>query len=171
QQQIDLQVENGVIKQDAIKHMQQNGGTAFTNSDLEVQEKELQTAANRVENIQQEYNDMAASTNPDEYRLNNLKQELSNAQSMHTNLQTANQAIHSGKNIGSAIKTQQQVLSQTYENKVHAEKVLSELDAQEKAGVVTDRQEMKDAVSRVQQTNVAYSNAGRVLSGLKAVKN
>lgn len=171
QQQIDQQVENGVIKQDAIKHMQQNGGTAFTNSDLEVQEKELQTAANRVENIQQEYNDMAASTNTDEYRLNNLKQELSNAQSMHTNLQTANQAIHSGKNIGSAIKTQQQVLSQTYENKVHAEKVLSELDAQEKAGVVTDRQEMKDAVSRVQQANVAYSNAGRVLSGLKAVKN
>lgn len=170
-QQIDEQVETGVVKQNAINHMKQNGGKAFTEADFNTQKNELQNANQQVESIQRRYDEAISNPNNNSQRMEILQNELSNAKAKQANIETATQAMSSGKNVGEAIKSQEQVVHQAYETKVNAEKVLSQLEAQEKTGVMTDRSKMQNAVSQVQQAQVAYGNAGRVMAGLQAVRN
>lgn len=169
--QIDSQIRSGEVKQNAIKHMQENGGTAFTTNDIELQQREIQNAEQQLANIQTQYEEAKANPSNNSQRMTMLSNELSNAKSNHVNLQKAQQTMNTGKNVGEAIKAQQQVVTQAYERKVKAEQVLEQLESQEKAGEITDRSEMKNAVAQVKQAQVAYSNAGRVMSGLNSVKS
>lgn len=170
-EQIDQQIRGGEVKQNAIKHMQENGGNAFSANDVELQQQELQNAEQQVANVQTQYEKAIANPSNNQQRMKMLSNELSNAKANHSNLQAAQQTINTGKNVGEAIQAQQQVVTQAYERKVKAEQALQQLESQEKAGTITDRSEVKNAVAEVKQSQIAYSNAGRVMSGLHAVKS
>lgn len=170
-EQIDEQVRSGEAKQTAIQHMKENNGNAFSPNDIAIQQKELQNAEQKVANIQTQYEKAQMNPSNNSQRMEMLNNELSNAKANHSNLQVASQAINKGENVGGAIQAQQQVMTQAYDKKVQAEKALEKLEIQDKSGATTDRSEMKQAVAQVKQTQAAYSNAGRVMSGLYATNS
>lgn len=168
---VDHQIRTNQVKENALKHMKDNCGKAFTTSDFDIQKNRLQNAEHRVESIQKQYNEAMNNPNESQLRIDHLSKELESAKGNYSNIQVASNAMNNGRNVVQALKAQEHILSDAYERKTSAEQSLNQLQSQEKSGVLTDRNVMKNTVSQLKQAEQDYSNTLRIISGLQAVKS
>lgn len=171
QSHIDSQIESGEARQNAINFMKGNNGAAFTNYDYQAQQQELQRAEETVKQLQTQYDEVLSSPSPNHDQLTDISQAITSAKTNYDNMQIANQAMQSGSNISHAIKSQEQIISQAYNDKVNAEQKMKTLQEQASAGSVTDRTEINEVEAELKQTASTYNNASRVLAGLQAVQS
>lgn len=168
---IDKQIKSGEAKQNAVKVMKENNGTAFTTQDVQTHQQEIERTAQNVNQLQKQYDEAITSPRPSQEHVASIGSSLTTASQTLDNMKITNQAMNTGSNVSQAIKSQRQVMTQSYENKVNAEQKMKDLQAQANAGAVTDRTQVKEIETEVQQTTAAYNNANRVMAGLQAVKS
>lgn len=169
--QVENQIQSGEAKQNAVKFMKSNDGSAFTSHDYQTQQQEIERADQNVKQLQKQYDEAISSSSPNQDKVADIGRTLSTARRTYDNLQIANQAMNTGSNISHAIKSQEQVITQAYNNKVNAEQKMQDLQAKASAGATTDRTQIKEIEAEVKQTASAYNNAGRVMAGLQAVQS
>ena len=169
--EVDNQIVSGEAKQRAVKTLKNNNGAAFTNHDYQTQQQEMQRAEQNVSQLQEEYDNAISSRNPNRDHIAELGRTITTAKRTYDNIKVASHAMNTGANVNNAIKSQEQVIKQAYNEKVNAEQRMRDIQSQASSGVVTDRTQIKEVESQVQQTASAYSNASRVMAGLQAVKS
>lgn len=167
---IDNQIDNNVAKKGMVEFMQSNGGQAFKDSTYTIQQREMQAAEENVDNIKSQYNEALTSPSNNHIKVEELKSALSNAQTNYDNLNTVQQAMSSGKNINSAIQSQQNIMQRAYEEKEKAVQTLHQFQTEAASGNLTDRTEKAAVEGRLKNAQEVYDNGVNILSGLQAVK-
>lgn len=167
---LNSRIQQQEQKQHALQFMKNNGGLAFTNADQNVQSQELERADQQVSQIKQDLSQAKANKKPKQ-TIQELNEQLSNAQAHFANVQSATNTMQSGYNVDDGMNAQQQVVSQAFSRRIQAEKALNNLKKQESAGQLVDRTEMKQAESQFQQAASQHQHAERVLSGIQAVSS
>lgn len=168
---IDNQIKTSEAKQNAVKVMKNNDGAAFTTQDYQTQKQEIERTEQSINQLQKQYDEAISSPSPSQDHVASIGSSLTTASKTLDNMKVANHAMSTGSNVSQAIQSQQQVMTQAYENKVNAQQKMKDLQAQANAGAVTDRTQVKEIENEIQQTTSAYDNANRVMAGLQAVKS
>lgn len=166
---LNKELENAQVHQ---ANVQQAAQTMQYGNDrqaaLEAQQQKVQQAKSQVSQVQQQLQ-QAKSSNAPKSEISSLNKQLENAQVHQAGVQRAAESMRGGMSTQDALNAQKQVVAQTQQQRVTAEKDLKNLRRQENAGQLGNRDQIKAAETKFQQSYAAHQHAERMMSGIEAV--